>query len=64
MTTLAGKKTDSIQFTLAQLQWLEKMFPERVIPVSESVDAMRTYFGQRSVIAVVRNRVANIQEIT
>lgn len=47
----------NVRFSPAQLQWLEGQFPERVLPATASEAEMRYYFGQRSVINAVRDKV-------
>jgi len=50
-------ETLNVRFSPAQLQWLEAQFPERVLPATASEAELRHYFGQRSVINAVRDKV-------
>lgn len=50
-------ETLNVRFSPAQLQWLEKQFPERVLPATASEAELRHYFGQRSVLSAVRDKV-------
>ena len=50
-------------FTVKQMQWLEKQFPEIVHTPTSTNDELRHYFGQRSVLAVIRNRVVRTEDV-
>jgi hypothetical protein len=50
-------KFQAVNFTLKQVQELEKLFPTLVLPASATEAEMRTYFGQQSVMGVIRDRV-------
>lgn len=52
-----GAEPENVRFSPAQLRWLERQFPERVLPASASEAELRHYFGQRSVLNAIRDKV-------
>lgn len=50
-------RKQEVQFTAAQMRWLESQFPERVLPCTEPESALREYFGERKVLLSIRRRV-------
>lgn len=51
---------DTVFFSPAQLQYLEQQFPEIVHGPSASEATIRQYFGQRSVLHVVRSKTRGL----
>ena len=51
---------DTVFFSPAQLQYLEEQFPEIVHGPNATEAAMRQYFGQRSVLHVVRSKTRGL----
>lgn len=47
---------DKVVFFPEQIKWLEKMFPQRVLPLTASESEMRDYFGAQRVIETIRQR--------
>lgn len=45
-----------IEFDAAQLEYLEKLFPSRVLSSRTSEAEMRHYFGEQAVIDAVRRK--------
>ena len=45
-----------IEFSRAQLEYLEKTFPNVVMSVTDSENKIRHYFGQQSVIEFIRTK--------
>ena len=52
-----SKDTNGPNFTLRQIAWLEKMFPEFPATAATPDDQLRFSAGQRSVIRVVKERI-------
>lgn len=53
-----SREDTKMYFSPLQLKWLYKMFPQRVLPTTASIDEVRHYFGQQSVIATIRENVS------
>ena len=53
-------RTDDVFFTVAQLHYLETIFPHVVLGPNASESAMRHYFGQQAVIEAIRNRTRGL----
>ena len=51
---------DDVFFTVAQLQYLESLFPHVAHSASASEATMRHYFGQQSVVDAVRNKTRGL----
>lgn len=57
-------RTDDVFFTVAQLNYLETLFPHVVLGATASESAMRHYFGQQAVIEAVRSRTRGLNART
>ena len=57
-------RTDDVFFSVAQLQYLETLFPQVVYGPSAPEAAMRHFFGQQAVIEAVRNRTRGLNART
>ena len=57
---MSNTKEDTVQFSKEQYMYLEKMFPERVLQPTVPDNEVRHYFGQRSVMEVIRRKTRNI----
>lgn len=59
---MAQPKPDfsAVSFTVAQLQYLEHLFPERLFYPNSSENEMRHYFGTRAVVDAVRSRTRGL----
>lgn len=54
----------TIDFSLAQLRYLEEAFPQVVHPPTTPEPALRHYFGGQAVVAYVRARTrGNVQQL-
>lgn len=60
---MSNKQAD-VFFSVAQLQYLETLFPQVVFSPSASVEAMRHYFGQQDVVQAVRRRTRGLNGTT
>jgi hypothetical protein len=58
----AHNNSAQVRFTRQQIEWIEKQFPEVAGTPNTSDAELRFRSGQRSVIAVLRERVAGQQE--
>ena len=56
--------TDDVFFSVAQLQYLETLFPQVVYGPTAQEAAMRHFFGQQSVIEAVRSRTRGLNART
>lgn len=52
-----SNEPQKVIFTRNQLELLEQMFPERVLGSAHSEAELRFYFGQRSVVQFIRERL-------
>lgn len=59
-----NNRTDDVFFSVAQLQYLETLFPQVVYGPTSTEVAMRHFFGQQSVIEAVRNRTRGLNART
>ena len=57
-------RTEDVFFTVAQLQYLETLFPQVVYGPTAPEAAMRHFFGQQAVIEAVRNRTRGLNART
>ncbi len=57
-------RTDDVFFSVAQLQYLETLFPQVVYGPTAPEAAMRHFFGQQAVIEAVRNRTRGLNART
>ena len=57
-------RTDDVFFYVAQLQYLETLFPQVVYGPTAPEAAMRHFFGQQAVIEAVRNRTRGLNART
>ena len=57
-------RTDDVFFSVAQLQYLETIFPQVVYGPTSPEAAMRHFFGQQAVIEAVRNRTRGLNART
>jgi hypothetical protein len=59
---MAQPKPDfsTVSFTVAQLQYLEHVFPDRVFYPNSSETEMRHYFGTRAVVEAVRSKTRGL----
>ena len=57
-------RTDDVFFYVAQLQYLETLFPQVVYGPTAQEAAMRHFFGQQAVIEAVRNRTRGLNART
>ena len=57
-------RTDDVFFYVAQLQYLETLFPPVVYGPTAPEAAMRHFFGQQAVIEAVRNRTRGLNART
>ena len=55
-----NNRTDDVFFSVAQLQYLETLFPQVVYGPTAPEAAMRHFFGQQAVIEAVRNRTRGL----
>lgn len=49
-----------VTFTFAQLQYLERLFPQVVYGASVPVEVMRHYFGNQAVVQAVREKTRGL----
>lgn len=56
---MSTKQAD-VFFSVAQLQYLETLFPQVVLGPSATEEAMRHYFGQQAVLLAVRTRTRGL----
>ena len=59
-----NNRTDDVFFSVAQLQYLETVFPAVVYHHNSTEAAMRHYFGQQAVIDAVRKRTRGLNAKT
>lgn len=59
-----NNRTDDVFFSVAQLQYLESLFPQVVYGPTAQEAAMRHFFGQQAVIEAVRNRTRGLNART
>lgn len=59
-----NNRTDDVFFSVAQLQYLETLFPQVVYGPTAPEAAMRHFFGQQAVIEAVRNRTRGLNART
>lgn len=59
MTNPITDKT--VVFTQLQLEFLQKVFPTIVYGANSSEEAMRHYFGQQSVIELIKSRTQGMR---
>ena len=59
-----NNRTDDVFFSVAQLQYLETLFPQVVYGPNAPEAAMRHFFGQQAVIEAVRNRTRGLNART
>lgn len=59
-----NNRTDDVFFSVAQLQYLETLFPQVVYGPTAPEAAMRHFFGQQAVIEAVRNRTRGLSART
>lgn len=59
-----NNRTDDVFFSVAQLQYLETLFPQVVYGPTAPESAMRHFFGQQAVIEAVRNRTRGLNART
>ena len=57
-------RTDDVFFSVAQLQYLETLFPQVVYGPTAPESAMRHFFGQQAGIEAVRNRTRGLNART
>ena len=57
-------RADDVFFSVAQLQYLETLFPQVVYGPTAPEAAMRHFFGQQAVIEAVRNRTRGLNART
>ena len=57
-------RTDDVFFYVAQLQYLETLFPQVVYGPTAPEAAMRHFFGEQAVIEAVRNRTRGLNART
>ena len=57
-------RTDDVFFSVAQLQYLETLFPQVVYGPTAQEAALRHFFGQQAVIEAVRNRTRGLNART
>lgn len=57
-------RSEDVFFTVAQLQYLETLFPQVVYGPTAPEAAMRHFFGQQAVIEAVRNRTRGLNART
>ena len=57
-------RTDDVFFSVAQLQYLETIFPQVVYGPTAPEAAMRHFFGQQAVIEAVRTRTRGLNART
>ena len=62
--TKPHNRTEDVFFTVAQLQYLETLFPQVVYGPTAPEAAMRHFFGQQAVIEAVRNRTRGLNART
>lgn len=58
--TLHKKPTDDVFFSVAQLSYLEALYPPTVLSASNSEAQMRHYFGQQAVLDSIRRRTRGL----
>ena len=51
---------EQVTFTNQQLEYLQKLFPDLVLPPSASEATLRYYFGQRSVLQAIKEKTRGI----
>ena len=56
LNNIRNKPSDLIQFTPAQLEYLETLFPYIVYNANHTESAMRHYFGAQAVLQAIRNK--------
>ena len=57
-------RSEDVFFTVAQLQYIETLFPQVVYGPTAPEAAMRHFFGQQAVIEAVRNRTRGLNART
>ena len=58
------RPNDDVFFSVAQLQFLESLYPQIVLNSNCTEAAMRHYFGQQDVISSIRRRTRGLNAIT
>jgi len=59
-----NNRTDDVFFSVAQLQYLETLFPQVVYGPTAPEAAMRHFFGQQAVIEAIRSRTRGLNART
>lgn len=49
--------TQQIRFHPEQVRYLEKLFPQMVLPATATIAEMQRYFGQQSVLQILRENL-------
>lgn len=62
--TAQAKRDNDVFFSVAQLQYLETLYPHVVMNATSSEQAMRHYFGQQAVVESVRRRTRGLNAQT
>ena len=52
-----GQYNRGLEFSVAQLQWLEQQYPQRVLPPTASEAEIHQYFGTQRVLQSIREKV-------
>lgn len=57
-------KQQDVFFSVAQLKYLESLFPHTVLGHTASESAMRHYFGQQEVLQAVRRKTRGLNGLS
>jgi hypothetical protein len=60
MSTLKRTAIDDVHFSPQQLEYLERIYPQTVLPATATEAACHRYFGTQAVLQTVREKTRGI----